>query len=289
MTSDTNNAYDIGLVIALEEEFEILYSQIEAKREFISEENEYYYFFEYPTDHKQKSYSCVAVFMGTMGPTVSGVKSDRLQARFKPKILVNLGIAGGLDSDVRVGDVVVAEQIDEFLDTAKAVNSEIADKFEIKLSGNVHKSTPRFITHAINLDFSPDNEAKNWTASCRKTLNNLISKEIHNALIENELISEDAKIRTGHLASGSIVGGTEQFTKWLKERDRKYLALEMEAGGIMASSHTRTTETLIIRGISDYGDERKKELDKIGEGALRRYAMHNALDLLWLFMRMNLI
>ena len=39
--------------------------------------------------------------------------------------------------------------------------------------------------------------------------------------------------------------------------------------------------TLIIRGISDYGDKRKKQLDKVGEGALRRYAMRNATRLLF--------
>jgi hypothetical protein len=34
---------------------------------------------------------------------------------------------------------------------------------------------------------------------------------------------------------------------------------------------------LVIRGISDFGDNRKKELDTIGRGVIRRYAMRNAV------------
>ena len=38
---------------------------------------------------------------------------------------------------------------------------------------------------------------------------------------------------------------------------------------------------LVLRGISDFGDDRKKELDAIGAGDLRRYAMGNAVRFLW--------
>ena len=87
-----------------------------------------------------------------------------------------------------------------------------------------------------------------------------------------------------------MVGRTTFFVDWLKNRrDRKYLALEMESAGIMTAAHTRATSTLIIRGISDYCDDRKKELDKIGNGVLRRYAMSNAIALLWTLIDLSLV
>jgi len=57
----------------------------------------------------------------------------------------------------------------------------------------------------------------------------------------------------------------------------------MESGGLAISAHmnTESTKALVVRGISDYGDERKKQLDSVGEGALRRYAMRNATAFLW--------
>ena len=45
---------------------------------------------------------------------------------------------------------------------------------------------------------------------------------------------------------------------------------------------------MMLRGISDFGDKRKKDLDKIGRGGLRRYAMSNAIKLLWHFMEAEL-
>lgn len=38
---------------------------------------------------------------------------------------------------------------------------------------------------------------------------------------------------------------------------------------------------MIIRGISDFGDVRKKELDRIAKGALRAFAMRNCIRFLF--------
>ena len=61
------------------------------------------------------------------------------------------------------------------------------------------------------------------------------------------------------------------------------MAVEMETGGVLAAVYERTapTHSLVLRGISDYGDERKKQSEEIQEGVLRRYAMRNALRFLW--------
>jgi hypothetical protein len=52
---------------------------------------------------------------------------------------------------------------------------------------------------------------------------------------------------------------------------------------VLAAVYSRAdpTRSLILRGISDFGDVRKKKTDAIGAGGLRRYAMRNAVRLLW--------
>ena len=114
---------------------------------------------------------------------------------------------------------------------------------------------------------------------------------LHLLLLCNKgIIREYPKIHVGHVASGSIVGASSLFIKWLKDnRDRKYFALEMESGGILSAAHTRAVATLVIRGISDYSDIAKAELDQIKGGALRRYAMTNATLLLWALMELQLV
>ncbi len=63
----------------------------------------------------------------------------------------------------------------------------------------------------------------------------------------------------------------------------------MESAGVLNAAHKRAVSSLIIRGISDYSDDRKEKLDEIGRGTFRRYAMNNALALLWLLMDLQLI
>ena len=79
------------------------------------------------------------------------------------------------------------------------------------------------------------------------------------------------------------MAAAKSFVRWVKRKDRKCLALDMESGGVLAAIYEKAgpARSLVLRGISDYGDDRKQELDRIGEGGLRRYAMCNAIRLLW--------
>ena len=93
------------------------------------------------------------------------------------------------------------------------------------------------------------------------------------------------------MASGPVVSGTASYKgSLLARRDRKYVALEMEAAGVMAAAADRRTATLVIRGISDPADEGKLGDDKAGvEGALRKVAMRNAVEFLFLLMELQLL
>ncbi len=138
---------------------------------------------------------------------------------------------------------------------------------------------------ARNFKFVHRKAFLDWQAHCARELRRLLPGEKLKDLIVNGMLRDRVQMTEGHLASGSTVGASRAFTDWLKTRDRAYLALEMEAAGLMAAVYKQTDpkHTLVLRAISDYGDERKEELDKVRKGALRRYAMHNAIHLLWRF------
>jgi hypothetical protein len=75
-----------------------------------------------------------------------------------------------------------------------------------------------------------------------------------------------------------VVGAAKAFTDELLEIDRKFLALDMEAAGVVkaASDRLNPVRVLVVRGISDFADERKKEIDNQGKGAWRRLGVRNA-------------
>jgi nucleoside phosphorylase len=125
---------------------------------------------------------------------------------------------------------------------------------------------------------------------CRLNRNGLMPDSRFIKLQKKKIVRLDPSIITGRVASGSTVGAADLFVKWLKTvRDRKYIAIEMESAGVLTAAHSRDVQTLIIRGISDFSDSRKKLLDGIGGGALRRYAMNNAISLLWKYLDLEVL
>jgi nucleoside phosphorylase len=219
-----------------------------------------------------------------MNPGPAALQTERLLTRWSPRTVVMLGIAAGIHSDVRVGDVVIASQVDNYLDSSRAEPGSTPEAFEFSLGGTVFHADFDFLTQVRNFEFAQEQAFTGWRQACAQELAELVPKEkVRTALVEKGLVREAPSMLDAHLASGPVVGAAQQFTEWLRSRrDRNLKALEMESAGLMAAAMRRVepARTLIIRGISDYGDKRKKQLDKVGEGALRRYAMRNATCLL---------
>jgi nucleoside phosphorylase len=96
-------------------------------------------------------------------------------------------------------------------------------------------------------------------------------------------MGQSVKILEARVASGPTVSQSTSFNEWLKKhRDRTLKSLEMESAGVALAAYLQKMQrrTLILRGISDFGDKRKKELDGIEKGLLRRLAVRNAFRVL---------
>ncbi|MDJ0797411.1 MAG: SIR2 family protein [Calothrix sp. MO_167.B12] len=284
----------MGIIIALPEEFDELSCQISEmgiswQSQPDPETGGHYYLFDYPIPNSSDYYRCVTTFAGEMGPTATSLATTRLIDKWKPKTVILPGIGAGIHSDVMIGDVVVADQVDGYEEDSKAVEGE--EQYPFELRGKWHRCDSYLINEAKHLKYSYPQIYQDWNISCSKRLEKLLSSENIQELINQQGIREQARQIPGDVASGVKVGASQKFTDWLKEIDRKFLVLEMESYGFMYASKNKAKpeKTLILRGISDYGDERKKQFDKIGDGALRRYAMHNALQLLWCFLKIDVL
>src|SRR5262249_26529113 len=128
-------------------------------------------------------------------------------------------------------------------------------------------------------------EHTKWVAGCAADLAALIpDATTRSALVSGEQVrGEVTLLADGHVATGPMVGAAQAFSDWVRSHDRNVKSLEMESAAVLLAAQTRTEpkRALAIRGISDFGDEHKKELEKKGGMVLRRYAMRNAVRLLW--------
>ena len=196
-----------------------------------------------------------------------------------------------MSNDVSLGDVVVATVVDSYLDRSKAVAGVAKRSFEFELSGEAFRCSGDLVKAVQNLEFAHYPLYQNWLDRCAVAMSKSMPEETRTSLLEAGLLQEQVSLHEGHIASGVTVGATTAFNNWLKKRDRNFLGLEMESGGVMAAvfEEVQPIRSLVIRGISDLADDRKAELDKIKGGAFRRYAMRNAIYLLWALLEAGLL
>jgi nucleoside phosphorylase len=232
----------------------------------------------------QAVYQCLATFIGDMGPVAASLATQRLLALWQPRCVLFLGIAASLDKRVSLGDIVIATQVDAYLENARTNHSTAAVRVPFHLSGEVYRASNEGVQGARHFEFANAQAFQQWQELCLEYAMHVPIFVSTNEDKQNLICNPNPpQITVGHLASGPIVSASSAFVTWLKKRDRKYLALEMEAGGFLAAVSQQTTDrqTMVLRGIADFGDERKATLDATGEGVFRQYAMHNVVQLLW--------
>ncbi len=293
-------ASDIAIIVALPEEFRKAFGKFDMTPSWKEEQGMYVY------DFSWGGYVCSVTFVGGMGPTKAGLHTLEAINITKPKTVINIGIAGAMDSDVMLGDVVIADVVDGYLENSKVVDVNPLPKessknsgevetedevpeivgesvdFKFLLSGEPFRTTSVLVTHAENFEFV---HAKAFEKFKIESLDRRSSMGgeggIMEDLVKRELFRSEATVLVGHVASGPAVSASEKFVGWLKNtRDRKYIAVEMESFGVLLACARRGNDTFVIRGISDFGDERKKQLDNVEGGSFRTLALEEAISFL---------
>lgn len=262
---------DVAFVVALREEFRQLHPWLRDCAAVEVGDRQYYR----ARVGRDGAHSAVATFIGDMGPVPAAAVSSVLIEKWKPRYVVLVGIGGSLSKDVHLGDVVVATQVDSYLDSGKAIDDEGA--FELLPSGAVFRADRKLVSLVRNLEFTQPAVFGEWQRRCRDGY-----EGNHNLAATGSLMRE-TQLHDGFIASGPIVGASDAFRRWLLRRDRAYKAVEMEGAGVLwaAEQAWQPPRTLVVRGISDRADPNKAELDDVGRGAIRAWAMQNAVAFVW--------
>jgi nucleoside phosphorylase len=259
--------FDIGIVVPLKEEYRYVV-EVAPQLESISHEGTYFYRLDFGP------ISTICCVVDQAGPIPALQATIRLLEFADVKLVVLLGLAGALDKDIAVGDVVVAAEVNEFQANSKA--EAAGEGYQIHYSGR-HWPLDFAIREAIShFEFSGPNAFGDWKSA---SLNNYNALEIHG----KELVcSSTPSLHLGPVASGTIVAASTAFVDEVKRINRKFVAIDMEAAGVAPATAERIhpLPCLVVRGISDPANESKKELEKQGNGAWRRYCVRNATSFL---------
>jgi len=261
---------DVLLIVPMIEEFRVLCEICSVEGTKIQDAM-HYHTLRFPDSNLR----VVAVVLGEMGKTPASQVTEKALGRFKPKLALLLGIAGALNQGLKLGDVIIADEVDEYLASSKAVQK--GTSFVFQYSGSHWKTSYVTTKYAENFEITNKNLYDMWQKDAAEFQKNL-------GLGDNQLLLANTMpgLKTGHFACGDTVVASEAYATRLKGINRKYEVIDMESAGFMqaAEGREKPITTMIIRGISDFADERKKDVDSAGDGVWRRYAMYNASSFL---------
>src|ERR1700679_3213286 len=99
--------FDIGIVVPLREEYRYVL-EVAPQLECLSNEGIYFYRLDF------EPVSALCTLVDQMGLLPASRAASRLLEFADVKLVVLLGLAGSLDADVAIGDVVVASDVIEF-------------------------------------------------------------------------------------------------------------------------------------------------------------------------------
>ena len=274
----TLKRYDCGFVIALREEFEGIatlggfrkYFQL---REGTSSEYREFAF----SDYTGKERSGIACILQEMTPILAYQQTRTLIERHQPTLLLNVGIAGALNTSLRLGDVVVAEAVSLYGYRSKALPSA-DDGFRLRLSGKTFTTSRNLFEKIQRMWSNEEMLHQQWQKASLERLESAVSPAVRSKLGQYHL--GDAKqLIGGVIASGDTVGAAPGFRAQLLEWNRTLIALEMESAGFLLACEecSPAYPRVVLKGISDLADDGKETLERISDDTIRAWAMSNAL------------
>lgn len=180
----------------------------------------------------------------SMGMTMASSLVTRAILAFRPKLVAMTGICAGRQLKVKLGDLLVADQVYDY--TAG------------KLFEGERLVRPRAISCDDNIKqilFSPALSEKNINMQIR-------------AKWEGSIPVSSTAIHIKAMGSGSsVVDDKTVFEDAIKNQDDLF-GIDMEAYGVALAADVLHTPWLIVKGIQDYGDGQKNTT----ENSFREYA-----------------
>lgn len=186
----------------------------------------------------------VHVQLPEMGMTASAAYTTKAVIHLKPMYVIMTGIAGGLEKDANIGDIIVATDVWNY-NSGKYIE---ADNGETTTS-----------------ELLPDSKHINMD---RATMDKLLATDFKNQLVQiknsfnGNAPSSPLNVFYGPMACGSAVVASKEVIDLVKSQARKVVGLDMESYGVYLACRDvcyPSVNSIVVKSISDFADRKKDD------------------------------
>jgi nucleoside phosphorylase len=250
-SSDGKKTFDIGVVIALSEELTYFLNYVQKSELWNPVPHPEHFwadghsFWKFDLTNEKGTVQVVVFLVAEMGTEYTAAATGTLLDKWHVPFIVNMGVTGSLDKDVKVGSIVIPSQITHYTANWKARDKNKQDNNTEFLIGTRAFATNRVVIGEI-ANFLATTAYLEWKTQRKDEV-----------VYPKHPDFGPPQVYLGHVASGNVVIDSEHYKTVLKATDRKLMACEMEAAGFMIAEQflqasTRAVSQFIsLRCISD--------------------------------------
>lgn len=289
--------FDVGVIIALPEELNYFLKYIEessmwkdppsVQQFWVDGYSFWSIHFHWESEERVQIVQVVVYLVAEMGSEFTVAATSLLIEKWHVPFIVNIGVTGSLDKDVKVGSVVIPTQITHYSANWKVRDNGQSTEYIV---GTRAFATNRAVVSQFS-NFMVTGDYREWQNLCTSKVLLPLSKEFGTP-----------EIHLGHVASGHLVVDSKYYKEELKRTDRKLVACEMETAGFMIAeqflqaSMRAVSSFIALRCISDMAADKAEAEDgthdiKVGDTVVnnRELAMRNATILFQHLIRKRVI
>lgn len=192
-------------------------------------------------EKNDKSISVVAACAFSMGMPAAATLTMKMITNFEPSYIAMVGIAGGIEEDLEIGDIIIVDQSWNYENGKRVYNEE--------QELDIFKPEPI----PLRVEQSIIEEIKNYIFD-KKNISAIADKWTYSN------IKRKLSARIGAMACGSAVVTSPTTLKQITEGNRKVLGVEMESYGVLCAAHVSKNPkptVIIAKSVSDHANKNK--------------------------------
>jgi len=233
--------YDVAIICALETPELSAIKELSNKWENIDIPGDSTIYYATSLTTKNRDIKVIAAACDQMGMTAAAVLSMKMISNFRPLYLIMPGISGGVEGEVNLGDVIIADPSWDYgsgkIKCDKGEEVFCSDPLQLRIDKDIINMIKSI---SLNKELLK-NIRKDWEGNRPKT---------------------DINIHIGPVATGAAVIANSKTIEVIKQSKRKVLGIEMEIFGVMYAAMNCSKPRPYVFGLKavcDFADSNKSD------------------------------